>query len=274
MKLEINLRDNKIGCWVCGYGGTPLKLLKEFGTSKQRQNYMKSMGFSYDDSGHDQIARVELPREYKFLFDNLESPAAIATIDWLAKLGISKDVVYQNRIGFCDAGEYRDRILFPSFDEAGRLNYFVTRHLYQDNAFKWLNCRSTMRDKVFNELFVDWSQPVVLLESVKGYLKHFERAENLVCCNGTKMSPKHDLFMKIILNNTPSVYVAYDATADVEAMHAMDWFYEYGLPVHFVKFDEGVQPDQISTEEFVSCKNGAVEFQKIDALKNRIKNLV
>lgn len=273
-KLEISLRDNKFGCWVCGYSGSPVKLLKQFGTSDQRRRYMKAMGFRYDEDSNDQKENLELPKEYKFLFDNLDSPRAEKAIDWFANLGVSYDVIYQNRIGFCETGDYRDRIIFPSFDEEGRLNYFVTRHLYQDGDFKWLNCRSSMKDKVFNELFIDWSKPVILVESVKGYLKHFERVENLVCGNGTKMSAKHALFVKIVLNNTPEVLVAYDATADKEAMHAMDLFYEYGLPVKFVEFEDDVQPDHISSEELVQCVMNASEYQKTDGIKNRIKNLV
>lgn len=271
-KLEINLRDNKFACWRCHYSGSPIRLLKDFGHSSHRRRYAKEMGFTYD--GANEKDRIELPAEYRFVLDHQCSMISNHALEWLENLGVSRDVVFQNRVGFCDGGKYRNRLIFPSFDASGKLNYFVTRHLYDNNEYKWLNCQSSMRENVFNELFVDWSKPVILVESVKAYLKHFEGIENLVCGNGTKISSRHRLFEQIVLNDVPQVFVAFDAEADEEAMAAMNKFYEYGIETRFVKFDDAVQPDEIETAEFASCIEKAGEFEKVDLLKNRIRNLL
>lgn len=273
MKLEINLRDNKFGCWRCHYSGSPLKLLKDYGNADKRKRYAKAMGLKLTASTEEEN-RIELPKEYKFVFDDYRSPVGDRARQYLIDLGVSEDSIFQNRIGFCDSGQYKGRILFPSFDDSGRLNYFVTRDLYQDGAYKWLNCAASMRNNIFNELFVDWSKPVILIESVKAYVKHFEMIDNLVCGNGTKISNKHKLFEQIVMNDVPKVFVAFDAEADEEAMKAMNEFYEYGIETLFVEFCDDIQPDQISSSTFLESISDAKEFEKNDILRNRIKKLI
>lgn len=271
-KLEINLQDNKFACWRCHYSGSPLRLLKDYGKPEHRKRYARAMGFELRVKNEKEPIR--LPDEYRFLLDNRHGMVARHAYQWTKALNISDEVIFQNRIGFCSDGKYKNRIIFPSFDENGKVNYFVTRHLYNDNEFKWLNCQASMKENIFNELFINWSKPIILVESVKAYLKHFDSIENIVCCNGTKISRKHKLFEKIVLNDIPEVYVAFDAQADSEAMDAMNEFYEYGIKTYFVKFEEEIQPDEISTEKFISHIEQAEEFQKVDVLKNRIRNLV
>jgi hypothetical protein len=268
-KLEINLHDNKFACWRCHYSGSPLKLLKEYGKGNQRKRYAELMGLHVSEDTEKE--RVQLPEEYKFILDHPGSPAANRALEWISDLGLTENIVYQNRVGVCDSGDYRNRLVFPSFDSDGRLNYFVTRHLYDNNDFKWLNCRASMKDNVFNELFIEWNEPIVLVESVKAYLKHFDSIDNLVCCNGTRISRKHKLFEKIVLNDVPVVFVAFDAVADEEAMDAMKEFYEYGIDTRFVKFPGEAQPDHISGDEFSECLANAQEFDYVDGIKMRIK---
>ena len=68
--------------------------------------------------------KLELPPEFKSLAtDNLPATALYAT-KYLAKRGISKSDIIKWKIGFCFEGEFRNRIIIPSFDEEGDCSYF------------------------------------------------------------------------------------------------------------------------------------------------------
>ena len=63
-------------------------------------------------------------------------------------------------MGYCLEGEYRNRIVVPSFDDDGDVNYFVGRSFTGD-SYKYKNPRAS-KNIVFNELFVDWDSDLIL----------------------------------------------------------------------------------------------------------------
>ena len=42
-------------------------------------------------------------------------------------------------MGYCRAGEYRNRIIIPSFNDSGEVNYFVSRSWVKDHPLKYKN---------------------------------------------------------------------------------------------------------------------------------------
>ena len=79
------------------------------------------------------------------------------------------------KIGYCPKGKYGGRIIIPSFNNNGRINYFISRS-YVGHQRKYLN-PSASKDFIFNELFIDWDEPVVLVEGVFDSIF-------LYCCGG------------------------------------------------------------------------------------------
>jgi hypothetical protein len=271
-KLEINLNFDKFACWRCHYKGHAIKLIAKHGTAEQRRRYAPLCGLKLNVTEEvEEEKRIELPPEYKFVFD-YNSDHAELTKAWLANLGVPENVVVQNRIGFCDTGEYRDRIIFPSFDSECSLNYFVTRHMWEENSFKWLKCRASMKRNVFNEIFVDWTKPLILVETVKTYLKHFEEIDNMIVCNGSFLSKEYDLFNKIVVEDCPKVYVAFDPDAKTEALETLKNLDSFGVECCLVDLPR--QSDEMDSSELEERINDCKTFDKIDVLRNKINNLV
>ena len=54
-------------------------------------------------------------------------------INFLRKRGLDDIDIKKYKIGFCDDGVYQNRIIVPSYDENGVLNYFVGRSFMGDN---------------------------------------------------------------------------------------------------------------------------------------------
>ena len=65
-------------------------------------------------------------------------------------------------IGYCESGLFSNRVIIPSYDEDGKLNFFVGRDIY-DSPMKYKNS-STTKDVVGFELFINWNEPIVLCE--------------------------------------------------------------------------------------------------------------
>ena len=73
------------------------------------------------------------------------------------------DIVKYN-IGYCEGGEYSNRIIIPSYDSEGVLNYFVSRAIY-DGPMKYKNPKVS-KDVIGFDLFINWKEPIVLCEGV------------------------------------------------------------------------------------------------------------
>ena len=65
-------------------------------------------------------------------------------------------------IGYCESGLFSNRVIIPSYDEDGKLNFFVGRDIYE-SPMKYKNS-STTKDVVGFELFINWNEPIVLCE--------------------------------------------------------------------------------------------------------------
>ena len=51
---------------------------------------------------------------------------------YLQNRGMSKGDVMRYGIGYCSEGLYSNRVIIPSYDAKGELNYFVGRSIYKD----------------------------------------------------------------------------------------------------------------------------------------------
>ena len=87
-------------------------------------------------------------------------------------------------IGYTVQGEFAYRIIIPSFDKDGILNYFVGR-AWVNKKMKYKNPASVPKDEIiFNEKLIDWDKDIFLVE---GAFDSFFLSNPLVML-GKKMS--------------------------------------------------------------------------------------
>ena len=75
--------------------------------------------------------KVELPKQYKPLWEDGYSIQRKHALVYLYNRGITKDDIIKYSIGFCDEGLYNNRVIIPSYDVEGVLNYFIARDVYK-----------------------------------------------------------------------------------------------------------------------------------------------
>jgi DNA primase len=266
-KLSINVNKNKFQCWVCGYSGNIKKLLSEHAQHKDKIRYLKTLGIKIESQDLEKT-EIELPREYKFILSSEKTPSCEAAKRFIFNdLKLSVLEVLQNKIGFCEDGPYSGRIIFPSFDRSGKLNYFTTRRFDGGTYKKYLNCEKSKSSIVFNELFIDWRKPIIIVEGVKSYIKHFSIG-NIVPILGSSLYENSKIFEEIIMNDCKRIYVCLDPDAKEKAINLCRTLASNGLEAYLV--DCPRQPDELDTKELINCINKSIKKTSNDLFLDKI----
>ena len=259
-KLSVNIEKNVFKCWVCDTRGRDnYYLIKRFGNFNQQQEWLKLTNqtdindFEIMFSGSIQKDIVEqvidLPDEYKSLANNTNL-SQIPALNYLKKRGIDKKDVLKWRIGYCAGGEYDGRVIIPSFNENGNVNYFVARSC-RDEFPRYKN-PPVSRNIAFNELSIDWEEDVVIVEGVFDAIK----AENAIPLLGSTLREDSALFQKLI-EHSPTVYIALDADVEKKASSLIQKLLYYGIDIYKITVPKYKDIGDMTKEEFASYKNNS-----------------
>jgi len=166
--LEINYIRHVYKCWACGEThGThgPLgKLLDGYATKQQKKiyNLIKPEELQQQDKKR---VRLRFPEGFTTFQDS--NPRFIPHIEaykYLQSRGITDEMIERYKIGYTVSGEFAYRVIIPSYDKEGILNYFVGR-AWVNKKMKYKNPASVPKDEIiFNEQLLDWDKDIYLVE--------------------------------------------------------------------------------------------------------------
>jgi len=177
--LEINTDRKLFRCWKCDepkFSGSLKRLIKMFGTTIDYEMY-KSLAGPLGDFDYGTIdpsnLKVELPQEMiSFSKMNPSDSEHFEAYNYLINDRLlTRDIILKYKLGFCTKGKYKNRIIIPSYDENGEVNYFVARNYgpKKVNGKKiapYLNPKVNKRFFIFNGGFINWDSTVYLVEGV------------------------------------------------------------------------------------------------------------
>ena len=273
-KLSVNLKTDYHNCWICGFSGTNLKPLLYFrGRNDQADEYSRSIDGRHAKADSERYGRAfdapVLPSDFLSLSSKGDaSPYRSHALRYLQDRGVSLSTILRYKLGYCTEGPYRGRIIIPSFDSGGDLNFFVGRKFYD---WAGLSYKHGNFDKnvIFNDYLVDWDEPVTLVE---GPFDAFI-ADNSVPLQGTILRDDSLLFAKIITSQVP-VYLALDSDARAKQMGLMGLFMGYGVPVGLIEVEKHGAADvgEMTHEQFQHAKHTASwVHNEIQALRIRAR---
>lgn len=259
-KFSVNLSLNVFKCWVCDARGRNLRrIIRRFGSFTQLKEWDKLSGivdFSseafelFKTEEPEIIQRIDLPKEFKTLTGKI-TPADIRPYSYLQNRGLTKYDILKYKIGYCSEGEFEGRIIIPSFDSEGYVNYFIARS-YNEHWMRYKNPNAS-RNIIFNELNIDWDSDVTLVEGVFDAIF----AGNAVALLGSTLREESRLFQHIIKNDS-SVFIALDPDAEKKAMKIARTLLKYDIEVWKVDIPEGSDVASIGATEFQKLKENAV----------------
>ena len=259
-KFSVNVDKNAYKCWVCDYHGRSVRrLIRRFGSYIQLQKWDRISDrtdlerfdelFMEGVSGEGKTT-VQLPEEFISLCSDKIPATGTYAYRYLQARGITKADILKWKIGYCFSGEYRNRIIIPSFDDDGDCSYFIARS-YTGDSYKYKNPRSS-KDIVFNELFINWNEDLTIVEGVFDALV----AGNAVPILGSTLRSGSDLLRKIVYNDTP-IYIAMDPDAAKKERRIIKMLLEYDIELYKIDVSGYEDIGSMPKEVFVERKNNA-----------------
>jgi len=230
-KLQINLNTQKWHCWVCDAKGKKIQtLLKRLHVdSKKIKKVYEIYGDDYIVSTTTDEEKVELrlPSEFKSLLNKPKglNPLYKKVVQYAKDRGITKEDIIRYNIGFCDSGIYTNRIIIPSYDVDGRLNYFIARSVYVEEKFKYKNPPVSKNVTIF-ENQINWKKPITLCEGVFDAMSIKRNAIPLL----GKFIPK-TLMDSIYKNGVKEIKILLDKDAQDQALYYVHYFMNNGITV-------------------------------------------
>ena len=274
-KMSINISKNTYKCWICDSRGKSIyTLVRKFGNHFQKQKW-QSFEENVDISDFDNIfeereeettQRISLPKEFISLANKNLSLTANAPLNYLRKRGINSADILKWKIGYCEDGEYRNRIIIPSFNRDGNCNYFVARTWTKD----WLKYKNPPASKnvVFNELMINWDEPIVLVEGIFDAIT----ADNSIPLLGSTLNAYSRLF-KAILTHSKRVYVALDQDAEKKALSIISTLISHGIEIYKIDTSNYEDVGEMTKEEFERRKDAATLFDSSALLLQKISQI-
>lgn len=254
-KLSVNLDKNKFKCWVCDYRGNNIRrLVKRHGSFLDQQEWAKYDAtveiasfediFSTEQEVEEQFEQViNLPEEFKTLCSSRLSLASKPILKFLYDRGLTKQDILKWKIGYCPSGEYKERVVVPSFNEDGDVNYFIARTYGRD----WMKYKNppASRDIIFNELYVDFDDDLVIVEGVFDAIV----AGNAVPILGSSLKEDSKLLKKVVEHDTP-VYIALDPDVETKAMRLIKKMLTLDIEVYKIDIKPYADVGEMTKKQF------------------------
>ena len=253
-KLSVNIDKDVFKCWVCDYNGRSItNLVFAYGRPESREQWKKECGivdFAEEEDKEPQPEPISLPSEFLSLTGRKSTPLSLSARTYLRSRGITYDDVLWWKIGYCPDGEYAGRVIIPSFDLEGAVNFFIARN-YKDNFQKYKNPKAA-KDIIFNELYLDWNKDIVLVEGVFDAIV----AGNAIPLLGSTLREDSHAFQKIV-QNCSKVFVALDADAKLKEDKITRLLLSYGVEVYKIDTSEYEDVGVMTKNTFSELKKKA-----------------
>lgn len=249
-KLIINVQTGQYNCWTCHpatKGKTPVSLLKRISAPiehiKEMADYFEVSLPRLDQEIKTQT--VSLPSEFVSLINPQNTVDIKRALSYLKSRKISQSDIQKYNIGYCSTGKYQDRIIIPSYDKNGVLNYFVARSLDNSAYIKYDTPECKKNDLIGMESLINWSVPVILCE---GAFDAIAIKRNAIPLFG-KTIP-NSVMMKLVESEVKTIYLALDNDALKEAIDLSEQFLNYGKEVYMLDL-KGKDPSKIGFENMI-----------------------
>ena len=166
--LEVNYIENVYKCWACGDSegthGVLGKIFDKYGNKKQKKLYQVFKPETVVKR-EKKKKTLKLPNEFTLFKDSSKVyPVRRQAINYLYNRGISDYMIEKYQIGFCDKGDHAGRIVIPSYDSKGELNYYIARSWNPMSRAKYKNPEAEKDKIIFWESLIDWDKDIFLVE--------------------------------------------------------------------------------------------------------------
>lgn len=287
-KFEVNLdidadEFGRHSCWVCkninhSSGRNLITLFKKLNAetliaelkailSERKLSAYDNVVSGFSGVGKKQgiINQNQLPLEFKPLWIKSISPEYNNAFHYVTKKRKCTlyDIIKFN-IGYCEDGNYNGKIIIPSYDEYGNLNFFTSRSYYEVLYGKHEN-PNWSKDIIGFELLINWNLPIHICE---GGFDAIAIKNNAIPLFGKTIPEK--LKKKIILSKVKQIYLALDNDAIKDMIPIAEEFISNGVGTYIVQMPDNNDPSSIGYKKYHEIANSTPPANTHDLMKLRI----
>lgn len=239
--LAVNLSITSPGlvyhCWRCGetnhMHGSIVNLIKRYGGAALLKQYFEAIDeiknsglynpdlFTGETSTFKEDTFIKLPKTFKKINLNYLKGGKLA--QYLEKRCITQDLIDKYNIGCTtwDEEKYQDRnrIIFPSYDSTGFLNYWVGRdYTGSDKKRKYNNAMADKKDIICFEDKIEWDADIYLTE---GIFDAIHLPYNGVPLLGKSLGRDYAIYQKLYQNAGANIIICIDADTEMDEVKRM-----------------------------------------------------
>jgi len=209
--FEVNIPMGVFKCWACCEThythGSMLKMVSRYGNKDHLKDFKLYSPESFVILEKDTTIINDVPKYFKPLTESNDKRAN----EYIKKRGIKDYHIQKFNIGYCDGGEYSGRIVIPSYDDEGKVDYFISRS-YVNHKMKYKNPEKAKQEVIFNYGKINWDSTITLVEGV---------FDSIVVPNSIALLGKilYDKLLEEILENAEGkVLICLDSDANLDAI--------------------------------------------------------
>lgn len=226
--LEVSFSLGKFHDWSTNHGGNLSKLIKRWGTSELLNSYFETVKSLNESKYYELDLFKDTENNFYGIENNVLLPQTFTKIDlskcrknklveYLKERNITQDIIDKYNLGYTTWDEElwqdRDRLIIPSYDINGDLNYWVGRDFTKNpKKVKYKNCNVDKKNIIFQEDKIKWCSDIWLCE---GAIDCIYGNGNTVSLLGKVLTKDSELYKKIKEKAKANVIICLDGDVDV-----------------------------------------------------------
>lgn len=237
--LEVNLQKQVFQCWKCASGGdddmkgTIVKLIKMYGNDKLLEEYKEiirsireselyKLHFNDGDFNIDTsvIEKEDLKFPPSFKLFKRGERNNYGALKYMESRGLGWDIIERYKIGYTEREtedelrKYSYRIVVPSYNALGELNYWVGRDYLPKNdkyttRTKYANPKAEKKEIIFNEELIQWDADITLVEGAYDHIV----VPNSIPLLGKALDKDYKLYWDLITKANANINIFLDGDA-------------------------------------------------------------
>ena len=155
-------------------------------------------------------------------------------------------------------------VIIPSYDKDGILNFFTGRSYYNDATFKHKNPKVS-KDIIGFELYIDWDQPITVVEGVFDALAV---KRNAIPLFGKIVLEK--LKKAVVQHKVKNINIALDKDARSKALQSCEYFINNGVSVTLIDLKEE-DPSDLGFSKVNTLIQDSIDLTPYKLMEMKIK---
>lgn len=271
-KLEVNVRTQEWHCWICNSSGKSIRSL--FYKLKTKEKYFdelyKIVGQNWKRTEREEHKNLQLslPDDFIPLWKPSNSFGYGHAMSYLHDRNVTMDDIIRYNVGFCEKGEYQHRVVVPSYDKNGDVNFFAARAYHEGNNYKYM-LPPWPKDIIGFELFLNWNEPITLVE---GTFDAMAVKNNVIPLFGTTIN--FSLKLAIVVNRVRRVNIVLDNDALRQAVDIFDRIEDLQvnkIDIHLVELGDK-DPSVMGFEAVNELINKSKAFDFSDIIRAKLNS--